>query len=586
MLAKLRPLRETLVISLAIAALLLAAPSVSAAPSAAAQGLRGSAQPDRLSPDVREQLESVGPRELIPVIVQLEAEPDADHFARLRAGGGSVKARFGVLHGYSARVPAGRIEALAAEPGVERISYDVPVSAHLNVAVDAVEGDLAFKNSGGLIGKGVGVAVIDTGVVAHPDLVRPSSMPQIVEVEIVGTEKGLADYFGHGTHVIGIINGSGYASSDSLSYRTFRGLSPGTRIISIRALYPDGTGYTSDIMMGIDWAIRNKGAYNIRVLNLSLGHPIYESFRTDPLCRMVRAAHDAGIVVVVAAGNDGDVGGGFGTITSPANEPSAITVGAMNDKGTASIGDDERAWFSAKGPTLIDFVAKPDLVAPGVGIVSARAPGSWLDTNFHGLVLKIGEYKNDTKYATKDGAYIRLSGTSMAAPLVSAAAAQMIQKDPTLNPATVKARLMKYAQKDGRLVFETGAGFLNVDRALQACERVSLAMSPFVLLAGDGGVYMQDTALLWGGDWKVDSVWGADKGLLSGIYLKDVPSDIVQTYGAIWGGGKTGRLSLVDNTVVTTTGAIWGGSRSNLTHTASVVDILGAIWGGGKRGGP
>jgi serine protease AprX len=578
MLVRLRLLRETLVVGLAMAALLLATPSVTA------QVPGGSALSDKLSPDVRDQLEAVGPQDLVPVIVQLEAEPDADLFARVTAGGGSVKARFGALNGYAARVPAGRIEALSADPGVERISYDVPVSAHLNVAVDAVEGDLAFKNSGGLNGRGVGIAVIDTGVVAHPDLVRPSGTPQIVEVEIVGTERGLADYFGHGTHVIGILNGNGAASSDSLSYRTFRGLSPGARIISVRALYPDGTGYTSDIMMGLDWAIRNKAAYNIRVVNLSLGHPIYESFRTDPLCRMVRAAHDAGIVVVVAAGNDGDLGGGFGTITSPANEPSAITVGAMNDKGTASIADDERAWFSAKGPTLIDYVAKPDLVAPGVGIVAARAPGSWLDTNFHSLVLKIGEYKNDTKNATKDGAYVRLSGTSMAAPLVSAAAAQMIQKDPTLNPATVKARLMKYAQKDGRLVFETGAGFLNVDRALQASERASLAMSPFVRLAGDGGVYLQDTALLWGADWKVDSVWGADKGLASGVFLKDVPPEIVQTYGAIWGGGKAGKLSLVDNTVVTSTGAIWGGGRSNLTHTASVVDILGAIWGGGKRG--
>jgi serine protease AprX len=578
MLAKLRLLRETLVVGLAIAALALAAPSVTA------QGSGEGAQSDKLSPDVRDQIEAVGPQVLVPVIVQLEAEPDADQIARLTAGGGSVKARFSALHGYAARVPAGRIVALAAEPGVERISYDVPVSAHLNVAVDAVEGDLAFKNSGGLNGKGVGIAVIDTGVVAHPDLVRPSGTPQIVEVEIVGTERGLADYFGHGTHVIGILNGNGAASSDSLSYRTFRGLSPGARIISVRALYPDGTGYTSDIMMGLDWAIRNRATYNIRVVNLSLGHPIYESFRTDPLCRMVRAAHDAGIVVVVAAGNDGDLGGGFGTITSPANEPSAITVGAMNDKGTAAIADDERAWFSSKGPTLIDYVAKPDLVAPGVGIVAARAPGSWLDTNFHSLTLKIGEYKNDTKNATRDGAYFRLSGTSMAAPLVSAAAAQMIQKDPTLNPATVKARLMKYAQKDGRLVFETGAGFLNVDRALQACERASFAMSPFVRLAGDGGVYVQDTALLWGADWKVDSVWGADKGLASGVSLKDVPPEIVQTYGAIWGGGKAGNLSLVDNTVVTSTGAIWGGGRSNLTHTASVVDILGAIWGGGKRG--
>ena len=580
MLERLRQVRESIVAGLAITALTLAAPSV------AAQGPGRSVRPDKLSPEVRERIQSVGPQHLVPVIVQLEAEPDADHFARLRAGGGSVKARFGALRGYAVHVPAGRIEALAAESAVERISYDVPVTAHLDVAVDAVEGDVAFGNSGGLTGGGVGIAVIDTGVAAHTDLMRPSGSPQMVEVEIVGSEPGPADYFGHGTHVAAIINGNGYSSSGNLAYRTFRGLSSGSRMISIRALYPDGTGYTSDIILGIDWAIRNKDAFKIRVLNLSLGHPIYESFRTDPLCRAVRAAHDAGIVVAVAAGNDGGVGSGFGTITSPGNEPSAITVGAMNDKGTASIEDDEPAWFSAKGPTLIDYVAKPDLVAPGVGIVSARAYGSWLDTNYHSLTLKVGEYKNDPKNANEDGDYFRLSGTSMAAPMVSAAAALMIQKDPTLNPATVKARLMRYAQKDERLVFETGAGFLEVDRALQASERALSAMSPFAMLAGDGGVYMQDTGVLWGGDWKVDDVWGGHKGLASDVDLKDVPKDIVQTYGTIWSGGRTGPLSLIDNTQVTSTGAIWGGDRSSFYHTTSVIDILGAIWGGDGRSSP
>src|SRR5207245_8462471 len=108
-------------------------------------------------------------------------------------------------------------------------------------------------------------------------------------------------------------------------YRTFQGIAPGVNLYSIRALYPDGTGYTSDIIAGINWAITSKPTYNIRVMNLSLGHPIYEWYTTDPLCRAARAAYDVGIVVFVAAGNDGEVGTGFGTITSPGNEPSAVT---------------------------------------------------------------------------------------------------------------------------------------------------------------------------------------------------------------------------------------------------------------------
>src|SRR3989449_10597312 len=159
------------------------------------------------------------------------------------------------------------------------------------------------------------------------------------------------------------------------------------------------------------------------------------------------AAVRKGIVVVVAAGNDGGVGSGFGTITSPANSPVALTVGAINDRNTVPTTDDALAWYSSRGPSLVDFVVKPDLVAPGTWIVSARSVSSWLGTQHHELTLQISDYKNDPAHATQDGAYYSLSGTSMAAPMVAGAAALMLQKDPTLNPATVKARLMKSAVK-------------------------------------------------------------------------------------------------------------------------------------------
>jgi len=325
--------------------------------------------------------------------------------------------------------------------------------------------------------------------------------------------------------------------------------------------------------------VKNARYYNIRVLNLSLGHPVYESYLTDPLCRAVAAAVRKGIVVVVAAGNDGTVGTGFGTITSPGNSPDAVTVGAMDDRNTVPLADDVLAGYSSKGPSLIDFVVKPDLVAPGTWIVSARAVSSWLDTQHHELTLQIGDYKNDPAHATQDGAYYSLSGTSMAAPMVAGAAALMLQKDPTLNPATVKARLMKSAVKDTRMVFETGAGTLDAYAAVNATGYAQNAKSPLAMAAGDGFVYIQDTAILWGSTWTQGAIWGGGKGSAAGVSLTPVPQSITYGSGAIWG-GTGGAKSTLDNPAVAGSGAIWGGGRSSLDSTSGTVTDDGAIWGG------
>jgi serine protease AprX len=551
-------------------------------PPAVAQGDRSGRT---LSGEVAKKIRQAGSDDLVPLIVQTRQEPSPAHLARMHGRGGVLKTRHEAVRGYSARVPAGQIEALADDPEVERISLDAPVKTHLDVAFRAVHGEAAAVTSGGLSGKGIGVAVIDTGVQGHLDLKRPKGSPQVIEVEIVGREAGLADYFGHGTHVAGVINGNGYASSDRVSFRTFKGLAPETQIISIRALDADGSGYTSDIISGIDWAIRYRTSHNIRVLNLSLGHPVFESYATDPLCRAVRAAHDAGIVVVVAAGNDGGVDSGFGTITSPANEPSAITVGAMDDDNTVTTTDDVLAWYSSKGPSLVDYVAKPDLVAPGTWIVSLRAPGSWLDANHHDLTLQIGDYKNDSRNALRDGDYYTLSGTSMAAPFVSAAAALMIQQEPGLNPGTVKARLMKSTVKDDLLVFETGAGYLDVEAALKATGYVKLALSPTAILASDGYVYVEDTAIIWGGgsSWGLGFIWGDKKGNARSIIWTEVSEEVLSAYGSIWGRG--GHKSIVENGQVTGSGLIWSGGGSILSSTTGTVDMLGAVWAGGGSGG-
>jgi len=523
------------------------------------------------------------PDEQVPVIVQVFDDSSPGYLNLLQTLGGVLKTKHSAISGYSCTIPRRSLLDMASDANVERISLDSPVKAHMDVAARVVQADRAATLpgwwGGGLTGSGIGIAMIDSGAQLHQDFKRPAGAKQVIEVEVVGHETGLADYFGHGTHVAGILVGNGAASSDGLSFRTFKGIAPGAQLISVRALSPDGTGYTSDIIAGIDWVVKNKSTYNIRVLNLSLGHPVYESYRTDPLCRAVAQAVKKGIVVVVAAGNDGSVGTGFGTITSPGNSPVAVTVGALDDKNTVPTGDDVLAWYSSKGPSLVDLVVKPDLVAPGTWIVSARSVSSWLDTAHHELTLQIADYKNDPAHATQDGAYYTLSGTSMAAPMVAGTAALMLQKDASLSPATVKARLMKSAVKDTRLVFETGAGMLDAYGAVNATGTAQSASSPLAMAASDGFVYIQDTAILWGSTWSQGAIWGGDKGKAYGVTLTPVPQAITSGSGAIWGGGA-GARSTLDNSSVTGSGAIWGGDRSSRTSTYGTVQDDGAIWGG------
>jgi serine protease AprX len=189
---------------------------------------------------------------------------------------------------------------------------------------------------------------------------------------------GPYDDCGHGTHVAGIIAGSGAGSAPATgSQIVFRGAAPGASLVALKVLDAAGSSSTGRVMGAIDWCLTNRQRYNLRVMNLSLGCPVKESSRTDPLCMACHAAVRAGMVVVVAAGNKGKNSRGtpvWGGITTPANEPSVLTVGASNTLQTPSGADDVMTRYSSRGPTYIDNGAKPDLVAPGNKIVSVRAP--------------------------------------------------------------------------------------------------------------------------------------------------------------------------------------------------------------------
>jgi serine protease AprX len=365
------------------------------------------------------------------------------------------------------------LAALANDPRVARLTIDRETFTTMERTGAAV-GAQAARTDFGVTGRGIGVAVIDSGIsAANDDLLydaagRPA--PAVVhfkdftrdETSGVWTPDLPVDDFGHGTHVAGIIRGSGY---DSDGRR--RGIAPGTKLIGLKVLDREGHGHISDVIEALDYAVSLKKQFNLRVINLSVGAGVLESYRFDPLTQAAKRAVDAGIVVVAAAGNlgrnsDGEIQ--YGGITAPGNAPWVITVGASSHQGTTQRSDDAIADFSSRGPTWIDFTAKPDLLAPGVGIEAAADPHSTLYT-------ELANYRLDGTRETPFQPYLSLSGTSMAAPVVAGAVALMLEANPSLTPNAVKAILEFTAQKRGtESALAQGAGLLNVHGAIRMAE--------------------------------------------------------------------------------------------------------------------
>lgn len=425
----------------------------------------------------------------VSVIIQFKQTPKA-HFSDMAAQGGRLKLSLERINGAAYRIPVRTLAWLENHPDVVYVSPDRPNKVASDDDIPAVEGDVA-RQQYGLDGTGVGVAIIDSGVFNHDDLQKSSGMgSRIVYSEsFIPGDPSTNDTYGHGTHVAGIVAGNGHDSQSGYPTQ-YIGVAPNANIINLRVLDANGSGTDSQVIAAIQRAIQLKSTYNIRVINLSLGRNVYESYTLDPVCQAVEAAWKAGIVVVVAAGNDGRDNSygtqGYATIQAPANDPNVITVGATKTNGTPGRLDDTVASYSSKGPTLLDHVVKPDMVAPGNRIVSLASPGSKLvasltSVNIQPITTCLLGF---TCMTGPSGKYTRLSGTSMATPIVAGAAALMFQKDPTLTPDTIKARMMKtawkgypgsswaydtwgksyFAQYD---VFTIGAGYLDIYASLK-----------------------------------------------------------------------------------------------------------------------
>ena len=455
-----------------------------------------------VSSKLSQDLANTLPYQSVPVIIQYAAAPTSSQNLVITALGGTVTMVLNTVNAVVATLPGALLPILAADPTVTHISRDHTLAAK-QVTVTTAEYTTEPINAPqvwaqGYDGSGIGVAIIDSGITPVDDLStrmkRTLTGNRIVYSQsFVPGDLSTNDQYGHGTHVAGLVAGNATDSTGSNYFRTFSGAAPNANLINLRVLDKNGSGSDSSVIMAIQTAIMLKPLYNIRVINLSLGRPIYESYKLDPLCQAVEAAWKAGIVVVAAAGNDGrDVAlnpEGYGTIEAPGNDPYVLTVGAMRTMGTAGIGDDLIASYSSKGPSFIDHIVKPDIVAPGNLVSSLK---------FSGDLLAIEEASFETLHSfyvvggdsQASAAYFPLSGTSMATGVASGAVALLVQAYPNATPDQIKAYLMHSANRSsfpatssvtdpasGTIyrahydLFTVGAGYLDVSAALTGLAR-------------------------------------------------------------------------------------------------------------------
>jgi serine protease AprX len=495
---------NVLSVSLTISALALlsvASPVRSQVAGCIPQQLKSVSTLRKVSPGLRSLLNRPLPEAKLPVIVQMDGASSGALYSSLKA-----HASQGIVphatalggHGvYKLMLTPAQVAALDANPHVRHLSHDQPIGACSDYTAQTVGADVAW-NTNGLTGNGVVVAVVDSGIAPHPDLDGASRI--VGWVDLVNGQTTPYDDFGHGTHVAGIIGGNGGVSIGYGFNPSLKKIAPHVQFVGVKVLDHNGQGSVSNVIAGINWCIANKSAYHIQVINLSLGTGVSESYTSDPLCQACEQAWQAGILVVVAAGNNGravpsdpNSAAVYGTINSPGNDPYVLTVGAMNTMGTAARADDKIASYSSRGPTIGDLIAKPDLVAPGNQIDSLSAPNATLYNSYPANIA-------DPNYGAPAGSnsYFRLSGTSMATPVVAGAAALLLEADPTLTPDTIKARLMTTANFwDNGDPFSYGLGYLNIPAALASTAHATqAALSPSVTPNADGTVTFNN--LIWG----------------------------------------------------------------------------------------
>ena len=512
------------------------------------------------------------------VIVQFRSDADVRVFGKRAAIGRRLGPKSQV-----AEVDNTELANIVASAGVDRVMVDRPVFATLE-RTGLSTGAVLARQQLSVTGHGVGVAVIDSGITGwHDDLYRTGSRTwsrtdsQIAHFKDFTTDtpqlwfsNPAYDDYGHGTPVAGIIAGTGYDSKGK-----HKGIAPGARLIGLKVMDGLGRGYVSDVIAALDYAVAVRSTYNVRVINLSVAAGVHESYWLDPLTLAARRAVDAGIVVVASAGNLGLNEGGevqAGGITAPGNAPWVLTVGASSEQGTSVRSDDTLARFSSRGPTWIDFAAKPDLVAPGVGIESLSDPGSTLYASLPTMLVS-----GSAGFGLLYKPYLSLSGTSMAAPVVTGTVALMLEANPKLTPNAVKAILQYTAQvrSDGSPLAQ-GAGMLNASGAVR--------LARFFASPSGGVDEMGDVIQGEWVPWARHIIWGNYR-LTGGMPL---PGSNAWSTAVPWGaletptGGRVVWGARLDDNIVWSTAAdniVWSTSADNIVWSTSADNI---VWSTGS----
>ncbi len=511
-----------------------------------------------VSPDLNDEMRTPGKKkaqwsrvhkgqhwmQVVVLVEGAQAEMDSVHNTA-RSLGGVVQEVHPMVRTLTVSLPSQAVRKLAQHADVLSLTPNVDTqrsASFLESTTATQHGNVRNYTTTtaytGYDGTGVGIAVLDSGVMkAHRSfqnaagvtrvkrnvsmlknnlanwadpwqysagsLVPGSSEATQYENSVAADNDLNQDTFGHGTHVASVAAGRAFYQTPDTT-----GIAPNADIYDVRVLDWAGIGTVSDALEGINWVLTNAKRYNIRVMNLSLAASSRMPWDMDPLANAVRVASSMGITVVVAAGNFGVNLAGqkvYGSVSSPGHAPSALTVGAVNHKGTAARGDDAVNFFSSKGPTRsfldmgtykwYDNVIKPDLVAPGNKVIGANsttanpsAPSSnTLTTLFPALVTAAG---GGMTYAQR---LIMLSGTSVAAPAVAGATAVLLQANPGLTPPLIKAILQYTAQPlPGYNLVEQGTGLLNLEGAV----RLARTLRTDIGTAVEAGTLMQGSSSL------------------------------------------------------------------------------------------
>lgn len=419
-------------------------------------------------------LAKIQPDTSVSVIVQ-KSTGDNSLEQAVKGLGGTITGDLPFINSFGAELPAKQVPFLATQPGIRWVSLDAPVvkTGSGEICYDCMDPDAStnftaainanqvWNNSSNtdswLQGQGVGIAVLDSGVNSSLyDFTDPRGKSRVVgQTKSNQSAPGSEDLNGHGTLVAGVLGSNGKGSDGD-----YPGVAPQAQIVSVKVSDDNGASSAMDVLLGLEWIYQNRDRYKIKVVNISFNSTIAQSYTVDPLDMGVEAIWLSGITVVVSAGNNGSA-----NLFAPANDPFVITVGAVTNDGTVRYPNWQIAPFSAYG-TDETGGSKPDLVAPGTGIIAGIANTSTQVAQKHGDKLV-------------SSTYMKVAGTSFSAPQVTGAVALLLQSNPSLTPDQVKYRLKATALKDapqgrwdtrksweGYESTRDGAGFLDVKAAV------------------------------------------------------------------------------------------------------------------------